>query len=243
MSPLRALVVLALLSSASSAEATKPMVEVTTCGQAVPRGTVGYLTGDLDCTGFEDLPGAVLLSQAATLELRGFRVTGGIMNVICGEMRTKAGVTNLYSVQHCAVVGGGGTLSAAEAHGISGDRLTVSDLTIENAGQEGLFANRKGRITDVVITGSGGSGMWALGSMFIVGTTISGSGAQGIFATSSLRIVSSTVLGNGVGGSCSPSRPCLDILSEKRPRVVDTQCGTSGVSDRYPYNWGICASD
>jgi hypothetical protein len=49
---------IALVSLSAAARAAiasaPPEVAVTTCGQIIPDGTLGYLTGNLDCTGFTD---------------------------------------------------------------------------------------------------------------------------------------------------------------------------------------------
>ncbi len=240
----RSLVASAILACSTAVALAAPptQVAVTSCGQVIPRFAVGYLTGDLDCTGYDGLPGAVMVSRQATFELRGFRLTGGLLTVLCGEMRNdRFGEPQLHIDHRCTVSGGGGTIAGAEAHGISGYDLNVSDLTVENAGQEGIYSVRNAHISNVTVTGSGGIGMRIDRTATVVDSHVSGSGEIGVAGLHVLKISGSTVVGNGTGPNCPYPWSCVDLFSGHRPKVVDTQCNTSGGSGYR--NWGVCAAD
>lgn len=239
----RLLAFVLLACSPALAFAAPPPVEVTTCGQAVPRNTVGYLTADLDCTGYDGAPGAVMLGRKATLELRGFTITGGRFTVLCGELRPdRFGDIRLYIDSRCTVIGGGGTVRNAEAHGITANALTVSSLTVVNAGEEGIHTRQKGLVTDVTVTGSGGQGIRIDRAARVHNSTVTGSGEEGIVSQRKIRISNSTVVDNGTSlTECDFPWDCADIASGLRPQVVDTVCNTSRGPDRT--DWDVCALD
>ncbi len=155
----------------------------------------------------------------------------------------KFGVAELHIDHRCTVKGSGGTISASDAHGITGYDVTVSDLTIENAWQEGIYATRKAHVSNVTVTNSGGHGMRIDGNATVADSHVSGSGKDGIIAFRALKISGSTVVGNGIGPKCPYPRSCVDLFSGLRPKVVDTQCDTSGSGDGRAVNWGVCALD
>jgi hypothetical protein len=76
--PLALLLVLSLALLVPTAHAAPNTIEVTTCGQLIPKRTLGYLTADLDCTGFagapQDVPaynaGARHLEEEVAADLR-----------------------------------------------------------------------------------------------------------------------------------------------------------------------------
>ena len=70
---------LAAIATSAAAVTPLPEVAVTSCGQIVPKRTLGYLTGDLDCSGYTgdgpdlyDAGAAVTLGYKSKLDLRGF---------------------------------------------------------------------------------------------------------------------------------------------------------------------------
>jgi hypothetical protein len=234
-----------LLGSSALASAAPLMVPITACGDTVPRHAIGYLTADLDCTGFNGFP--VLLNRQATLELRGFTLKGGIVAVECGEMRPREDLPPaLYNSGKCTVIGGGGRVTGADAHGIAGDAPIVSDLTIDGCGQGGVYARYDVRLTGVTVSGSGTFGLRIDRNAFVTGSSITGSAENGIVARR-LRLIDSTVTGNGIGPSCGPYplAQCADLATAKRPRLDDSSCGTSLVGQQgYPKpSWGVCALD
>lgn len=233
-----------VLTFATPAHALTSM-PVTACGDVVPRGTIGYLTADLDCTGL-GLIASVYLQPGGRLELRGFTITGSILGVSCHFLRGDP--PRLYSGSgSCRIDGGGGRIAASDAHGVSGHNLLIRNLTIDGVGQEGVHADAKARLTNVTITNSGGVGVAARGAN-LENTTVTGSGEHGVGAQN-IRMTGSTVTGNGTNttecdGNLFPDR-CADLLSEKRPRLKDSVCGTSLVPVRVfpPQSWHVCQSD
>jgi hypothetical protein len=232
--------VLALTASAGA----KTMVPITACSDVVPRGAIGYLTGDVDCAGLGASAGVVLLPGSG-LELRGFTITGAIFGVGCFDIRDNGYGPGFYSGGSCRIDGGGGSIVASEAHGIAGTRVDVKNLTIDGAGQEGVSAD-KIRLENVTITNCLGDGAAGKG-IFASGSTITNSGEDGI-AGRTVRLVGTTVTGNGIGPTCGgnlwPNR-CADLVTTKRPRLKDSECGSSLVPVQlFPARtWGVCPND
>lgn len=224
----------------------KTMVPVTACGQIVPRGAIGYLTADLDCSGQNDTMGVIVLPGSG-LELRGFTITGGLFGVACYDVREKPGFPpGFYTGGTCRIDGGGGNIVASYAHGIGGTRVFVANLTIDGAGQEGISADTKIRIENVTVHGCLGTGVGA-GGVSAVDSAVTGNGEYGIGART-LRMIGTTVTGNGVGPACSTTSPpyrCADLVAKHKPKLKESVCGSSlppyNVSPRTP--WGVCIND
>jgi hypothetical protein len=229
---------------ATSASAAT-LMPVTACGDVVPRGTIGYLTGDLDCTGVNGVA-SVYVQPGARLELRGFTLTGSILGVSCYALRGDP--PRLYTTGgSCRIDGGGGRIAAASAHGVAGNSLFIRNLTIAGVGQEGVYADNKARLTAVTITNAGGHGVDARGAV-LENTTITDSGEDGV-AAKSIRLIDSTVTGSGTNlaecdGTSFPD-VCADLVSERRPRLKNSQCETSLVPERTfpPQGWSVCQND
>src|SRR5262245_60472691 len=95
--------VLALGMSAPAAA----QIEVTSCGQGVPAGETGFLSGDLDCSAYGGpADAAVYLDKNAALDLGGFTLTGADYGVVCG-LRCDAAVctTGTCKVRNGRVTG------------------------------------------------------------------------------------------------------------------------------------------
>lgn len=145
-----------------------------------------------------------MLGRKATLELRGHRVTGGRLRVLCGELKPdQFGDIRLYIDSRCTVIGGGGVVSAAEAHGVTANELAISDVTIESSGQEGLYTRKKARVENVTVTGSRGDGMRLGGRAIVQDSTVTDNGENGVSGERKLQVFRSTVVGNGMGPSCT----------------------------------------
>lgn len=191
-------------------------VAVTACGQEVPRGAVGYLTGDLDCTGFTGggIEGmAVILRDKATLELRGFTLTASTFGVGCFEPGDAPG--EYRNAKRCRIAGGGGAIVGASASGLSGARkLTVDDTTL-SGNADALFNFHDVRLRNVTITGN----------------------ERPILAVDLLTLEQSSVTSNGVGiggarvklvGSAAIDNGSYDIYSARRPTVKKgSTCGVA----------------
>lgn len=237
-----------LLGVVTSAAASPPPVAVTACGQAVPRRTVGYLTGDLDCTGPQSgaaALAAVFVAKRGTLELHGYTIHGSLFGIACGEPATDStGQTVLTNVDTCTINGGGGGVTDAEIDGITAKKLTARDLTIRNSGEEGAFALFKGVLNNVTITDNGGFGARLDYIAKITNSTITGNGEYGI-DTGRLWLTGSTVTGNGIGPNCGPSPllHCADLHVYRRPKLIQSTCGTSVMTTQATISWGVCQLD
>lgn len=227
---------------ATPAFAAHPTVAVTACGQVIPRGAVGQLAADLDCTGFVDTLAAVIVSNGATLDLGGFTLTGGQFNVVCGDVETDSfGQLSADPLGRCTIRRG--TLREAGAHGAMGGKLQVVDVRVENAGQEGVYALKRASFENVTITGSGGQGARVDGRALVRGSTISGSAEEAIVARS-LRALDSDLRGNGAGPQCPAAFNCADIRTPTRPAVIRTACNLSRGAGATSYGgWGVCLLD
>jgi hypothetical protein len=124
------------LGLASTSQAL--LIEVTACGQIVPDRATGYLSADLDCSGFGggatnllDRGAAVNLGRKSTLDLRGFTLTGGVYGVLGDNVRCGRDRHDCSPGPH-EVFGGtvrGGS-PGADRFGIGGRRLVVHDVTV-----------------------------------------------------------------------------------------------------------------
>lgn len=242
----RILTTVVILGIVSPAAAAPLPVALTACGQAVPRRTVGYLVGDLDCTGPQTgaaAIAAVLVAKRGTLELRGYTIRGS--GVACGEVVTDSlGQTALTNVGTCTIDGGGGVIAEAAAHGVSAKKLSARDITIRDSGAEGAWSMNGVTLDNVTITGSGGFGARIdVKKAKVSNSTITGNGEYGIDADK-LLLTGSTVTGNGIGPNCGPPPllQCADLHVYRLPRLIDSTCGTS-VMTTQPETWGVCQFD
>ena len=234
-----------------------PEVAVTTCGQIIPNRTIGYLTGNLDCTGFTGTSGhvygqavgaTVLLGRKSELDLRGFTLTAGRTGVVCDGLIC-GDLGEPCSVGPCQVYGGT-IVSAGSDVGVTGVRPVLHDLTIEGGFNIGVVVYGKGVLTNVTVTGcndngvqgSGGLGKRTFGLLKVVDSTITGNARFGVFSAKALTVTSSIVTGNGsIAPDCIATRSCGDIESGRKPHLKATTCDHSvGGPDG---SWGVCALD
>lgn len=238
--------VLAVLGAVAEAASPLSEVAVTTCGQILPPRTLGYLTGDLDCSGWTggdpdvvyDTATAVSVGFKGKLDLRGYTITASTFGVQCDNVRTSRKRRGFCEVFNGTVVG-------AVQRGIAGAMLYAHDVTTTGNGVGLYVFGQKGRIEDAVVTGNSDDGI-RVGNTTLARVTVSGNGGHGVVAYSgSFKIVDSTVDGNAIGAYCSdPSANCADLTSRKRPKVSNTTCGTSaGSGDGSPATWGLCGGD
>lgn len=240
---------LALASITASARAAGPLPEVavTTCGQIVPKRTLGYLTGDLDCTGYDggdpsmvsdtDVP--VTLGFKSKLDLRGFTLTGGKYTVSCINIRAEAkrhGVCEVFN----------GTLTGATQASLLAEKAYVHDVTSTGTGVGFYLLGKKVTVENVVVTGNFADGM-RLGNATLRNATVTNNGDNGITGNK-LKIYDSTITGSGTSDFCvAHPGDCFDINAQKwRPKVENVVCGTSGGSSALgppSGTWGVCSAD
>lgn len=229
---------IALLPLLLAGPAAAKSVDVTTCGQVVPRATIGVLTGDLDCSSTIDE--SVHLSPGAKLRLSGFTLTASRTGVLCAPV----GV--------CRIFGPGtirrptlDTSPAPDNYAVfSGSGVELRDgVTLENW-QLGVFSGGVTVLKDVVISscinGAIGSPARAIGSTFtgnryaLIGA--GGTSPGGKFSFGGVRVKNSTFSGN-----------LVDLASYGRPTVRGTSCSTSWHLTRpsTPFSggddWGVCS--
>lgn len=213
------------------------LVDVTACGQVVPKGKIGVLTGDLDCS--STAVEGVRLSPGAKLRLSGFTLTASRVGVLCDPV----GV--------CRIFGPGtirrptlDTSPAPENYAVfSGRGAELRDgVTLENW-QLGVWGGGvtilKGIVINSCINGADGWPIRVVGSTFtgnryaIIGGAGTSPGGQ--FSFSAPRIFDSTFSGN-----------LVDIASYARPTVRRTSCSTSWHTTRPPTpfsggdDWQVC---
>jgi hypothetical protein len=225
--PMRRPILLALAALLAAAPAfARPSVEVNTCGQVVPKGYLGYLIADLDCTGYEGAPGAVIVGNGGIFDLRGFTLTtDDTFGVYCGGLTETNGDLNPCTVMNGTITGG------QTGHGIIGKRIKAANLVIDSAAVMGIFADGALKGENLSISGAGECGIRSDSPARLVDSTITTNGQYG-FCGKSVRLYGSTVTGNGV----------TDLRSEKRPFLKNSTCGSSE-SPNPPYTWGVCTLD
>jgi hypothetical protein len=174
---------------------------------------------DIDCAG-----AAVGITVARKLTLNRVTVTNcsryGIARAV-GPANVRA--ENL-AITSCAV---GMELNSGT---LRGSAITLSDNT-----GAGLYAG-KALLTDVTAAGNGSWGLSAAKRLTVRGGSITGNGEAGIVAVyGKVNVHNANVSGNGV-----------DIASARRPRVVNTTCGTSRIfadATIQPDSWGACPGE
>ncbi len=241
---MRVATLVALVTMAAAAPViAKPTVAVTTCGQQVPNGTVGYLTADLDCSGLTSALGAVVLGANAVLDLRGFTLTtDAIFGVYCGGVTPEKGWLTACTVADGTITG------AMTGHAIIGKRVRASNLTISGAAVEGIFADGPFRGEGLSVSGSGEAGVRADGSVRLAESTITGNGRFGVSnGPGRIRLIDSSVTGNGTDADCGlAGMPCADLSSGVAPKLVSSTCETSTgnpVSQGGGHDWNVCTLD
>jgi hypothetical protein len=222
----------------------RAQVSITECGQTVPERETGILSTDLVCPGGVGTFG-VALENRATLDLAGHTLAEGTTGVRCLGRR-------------CAVTStaDGGAIRDMETAGIAvvdeHGKLNVSNVTLADDLYALLTNFEFGKITgsDLTITGSG-IGMQAskiqldgldASANFKVSqarktslsnSTITASEDTALSGTK-VSLVSSSVTGSGSGS---------DLLVDRKPKLVDSTCGTSHKLSNPVETWGVCTND
>lgn len=246
----------ALLATTLAAPALA--VDVTTCGQRIPAGSVAVLQADLDCTGFF----GVILEGTSTLQLNGHTLSGvNAGSVYCqkgkcviqgpGEIRDSG---LLFEQKSKGVVSGvdfveanirGHTRTKVQLENVSLLRGRVQVSSLRGSGvvvqdsdpAQPTFPTIYGdsvTLEDSTITGGAGRAIYGA-AIKLANVTIAGAGGVGVDAQRSVRALDSTITGNDTAGTG------IDIRSVKRPRVIRTTCGRSADENGAP--WGVCAND
>jgi hypothetical protein len=228
---------------------TWAQVEVNTCGQAF--SGAGFLSADLDCTGFTGGPlgAAVMVGKRGTLDLRGFTLTGGDTGIACAEPCRKD--PSATCVVPCTIIGGGGVVTGAALYGIAGYKVSIANVTVSNVADRGISAQEL-RLTDSTVTGNGHAGV-AANRVKILRSVITGNRGVGVvgsnlFYHGVMTIRDSVVIDNNVGTDCGQLVPCCDLISSWKPRLKNTTCNTSCDCSFFGggvvcVDWNICRFD
>jgi hypothetical protein len=226
-------VLLVVASFVGSAHAASPVVQITACGDVVPRNSHGILMNDLDCTGFVGgiVNSAISMERSSSLDLQGHTVTGGLFGIACSELCS--GGNGTCSTDRCEITNG--TVTGAEASGITGDRVTVRHVTASNNGEAGVQGYHKARAYDSILTQNGYDGIFAW-TVQVERCTATGNGRAGVLGgkrelsgnlTHGISVRDSTVTGNGTSSECGTRNTCADLMSSTRPRVRRSTCVSS----------------
>lgn len=227
-----------------AAATASAQVSITTCGQTVPAGETGVVEVDITC-GTDIGMFVVRVENGGTLDLAGHTLAGGNAAVRCEDRRCT--VTSTVGV---------GTIRDTGTAGISvpydRGRLEVSNITLDNNGI-GVLANfSRGRVSgeQVTLTGSGIgiqarkiqlTGLTATGNYRVTqspktileDSTVTASDDTAISGRAAV-LKNSTVTGSGSG---------IDLLTERRPRLVGSTCGVSRNLSNPTQTWGVCTND
>ncbi|MEO7437726.1 MAG: hypothetical protein ABI080_19770 [Candidatus Binatia bacterium] len=187
---------------------------MTTCGQVVPRKALGYLTDDLDCTGFTggpaninapDAGAAVYLEKKSRLDLRGFTIKGGQHAVGCDALVCRNNPP--CSKGPCEVFNGTLEATAPYGRGISGQRPIIHDVTISSFWM-GVVGFSRLLLSNATVENSASTGVMGRG-LSLSNVSVIASGQFGVDAYSDagavLRLTNSTVTGSGTAALCDTS--------------------------------------
>jgi len=244
--PFVTLIAITMLATATHAQE----VEVTSCGDVVPDRATGYLTADLDCSGFTGGPAnvyaagaAVYLGTRSKLDLRGFTLTAGQHGVLCNNI--SCGVNSCARRTPCDVFNG--AINGTEGFCVGGEKPRVDDVTITGCGQ-GIYAYQRVELSNSTVTGSTYSGVVG-GITKVINCSVTGNGEFGVSASQSnvarAKIYDSVVTGNALWSACGTIAICGDVFSRHRPRVSNTTCDASVAPTMFNPSgtWGLCAAD
>jgi len=242
--------------------------DVTACDTTVPAGETGILQNDLSCSGAFV---AVNLSEGATLDMQGHAISGAplrdaavscnggrcrvtgpgdisgpvvAISILRGRQRLTVSDVTIHdckwgilddSSRRSAVVASNLSVTGCTQAGLQLAKLRGSGITANGNGGPGLAVDRI-RAENVVTNDNGAPGIFG-GAARVTGLVANNNGDAGIrVVKAALR--DATLTGNngyGVG---------FDVLTKRRPRVVNVTCGKSGViGGVITDTWGVCAGD
>jgi hypothetical protein len=218
-------------------------VSITTCGETVPAGQTGVLDADLTCPGGPGTFG-VLVENRGTLDLAGHTLAGANAGVRCEN--------------RCVVTSsiGTGTIRDAETAGIAvlyeRGVLEVSNVSLDDNLYALLADFLHGKVfgTQVTLTGSG----IGIQARKIRLTGLTATGNYRVAQARKTMLTDSTVADSGdtaISGhaavlnnsSVTGSASGIDLLTERRPRLIASTCGGSRNLSNPTETWGVCTND
>ena len=250
-------------------------VDVTTCPATVPAYTTGIVQADLTCTnatssGYIELQrGAVLNLNGHTLTFTPDDPAAALVFCDSNCAVQGPGILTASALGWASIwVGAEGMLVVRDltiegmVHGIvdNNGRVIVTNTSI-SAQQWGIAAAKKAVLdgVTVAVTAPGGycigataeirsavvgqnvtltscvDGIWASGKVRLTNLTANNNSGVGVYSAKRLVLKDSSVTGSGI----------VDLLSGRRPVLLNTTCGTSrqDTFDPVPPTWGVCAND
>jgi len=241
--------------------------DIASCGTTVASLDTGRLVADLDCTGSS----GVQLSDRSTLDMNGHSITGGTFAAACMGSCTVVGPGDMRGATGYALTSAPGRVTVSNVHFEDNalhidcplSRVALTDVTTSNGGTlGGSFAIRAGKLLAqrVVVTGDLGAGILASKGITGSDVTTSNNGDVGISSLHSIKLVRLTSTDNVGAGLYAGARVRLqdsqvtgnihppagaDIITRRRPRLLNTTCGNSMsvVGTQYGPPWGVCTSD
>jgi hypothetical protein len=224
-------------------------LDITTCGQTVPRGQVGELRADLDCSGGAFAAG-VTLEDRATLRLNGHRVNGPVTgsHVIhaIGRKGKVVGPGEVHTSDLGCIGTDTGSLTVEggtgiDVHGclqaLDGKNLRASNVTVHDNSDFGLVGLNV-RAEDVVVQRSG-RGIHAAGRVVIENGSVSDNDVYGITAATSVVVEGATITDNRIGvrgraiairGASITGNGVVGAEAAKQIRVLSSTVTGNGVA-------------
>jgi len=237
---LSAFATVALASTTAAAQT----VAISQCGAMVPVGQTGVLAGDLTCpTGSGTR--AVTVEKNGTLDLAGHTLAGGDTGVRCTSHCTVVSTAAGGTIRDTGIAG----IAVVEAKG----RLNLSDVTLESnpslavltdflhgkvfGARVTLTANGIGiqakKVKLESLTASGNYRLAQVGKALLEASSVTGTIDTAVSGRS-VKLKYSSVTGSGSG---------IDLLTDKRPLLIDSDCGVSRQLSNPTVTWGVCAGD
>jgi hypothetical protein len=255
--------------------ASAATVDVTTCPASVPAYTVGVVQADLDCTGATgtgyvvlgrgavlDLnghsltfnlgdPALALVSCDSNCGLQGPGTltasglgwasiwVGGAGVVTVQDLTIEGMVNGIVDIDGRVIVAN--TSISAQQWGIAGARKAALDgVTVAVTAPGGYCIGATAEIRSSVVgqnvtLTSCVDGIWASGKVRLDGLTATNNSGVGVYSAKRLVLKNSSVAGSGP----------IDLLSGRRPVLLNTTCDTSAQDTTDPVlpTWGVCALD
>ncbi len=198
-------------------------------------------------------------------------ITGAIVG-IAGHRRATATVSDvnisgcgfagiLDGTAHLTVHATNVTVTGSQGPGIQVRNLLATNVSANNNGTDGLYAYVELRGTNLTANNNGGTGVVVFGRTRVANVTANNNTGGGVTAYKSARLDGLTAQGNTgpgifgerprlrnstVTGNVFHAAP-LDLLTERRPRLLNTSCDHSARFDEEQQSagapWGVCSGD
>jgi hypothetical protein len=231
---------------AVAAGASAQPVSITTCGQTIGAGQSGVVDADLTCpTGVGTF--VVAVDNGGSLDLAGHTLSGARVGVRCERRCTISSTGNAGTIMDSEPGIGAGIAAVSD-----GGRLTLSNLVLDNHTIALLTDFDTGKVygTDLVLTYNG-IGMQA---RKIRVTNLTASANYTVAQSRKTTIEDSTVVASGnsaftgrvvvlMNSSVTGSASGIDLLTQRRPRVINSTCEVSRILQNPTETWGVCAND